>query len=311
MRPFALIAFIAFALPSSPDPTASFHYQRLVTPPTGAPAGPACVVLDATVFSHAEPGLRDLRLFQDGAELPFAIEESFDKRALEHDRTPPDDRSLYEVASREPAWDRAPLPAGISGLDNPLQNHAQAAYSNDFRLPPRVPVERIRLDPAPGTAEHISIIASPVGLSSQERIAGTLSPEQPTLPVTLGANLQTEAKVLVTINGASRPIRAVLLEMRRRSLCYQPRTASAPVLLLGNPALSAPQYDYARRFSTETPLPLATLGPLTANPAFRAPERSSVLRSRHAQWQIAVLVSGSLFLLSATHLLNQKKGPLR
>lgn len=49
-----------------------FKYQRAIEnlPPH---AGQACMVVDAGIFTHAAPGLADLRLYRDGTETPFAI----------------------------------------------------------------------------------------------------------------------------------------------------------------------------------------------------------------------------------------------
>ena len=48
-----------------------FRYQRTLTLPSGP--GQACVVIDAPVFAHAAPSLKDLRLYQDTREVPYAI----------------------------------------------------------------------------------------------------------------------------------------------------------------------------------------------------------------------------------------------
>jgi hypothetical protein len=52
-----------------------FRYQRPVQLPAGA-AGQACVVLDPILFSHAAPGLTDLRLYNGAVEAPYAIQTS-------------------------------------------------------------------------------------------------------------------------------------------------------------------------------------------------------------------------------------------
>jgi hypothetical protein len=46
------------------------RYQRTVTT---SGAGQNCVVIDPQIFPHAAPSLRDLRLYQDGREVPYAI----------------------------------------------------------------------------------------------------------------------------------------------------------------------------------------------------------------------------------------------
>jgi hypothetical protein len=63
---------------SAPDAKAAsahLRYQRTVFLPTageGQARGQACATLDAQVFAHAAPSLKDLRLFHGAAELPYA-----------------------------------------------------------------------------------------------------------------------------------------------------------------------------------------------------------------------------------------------
>jgi hypothetical protein len=56
--------------PVTADPQ-FFRYQRTITVPTGA--GQSCAVIDPQVFSHAAASLKDLRLYQGGHEVPYAI----------------------------------------------------------------------------------------------------------------------------------------------------------------------------------------------------------------------------------------------
>jgi len=58
-----------------------FRYQRPVPIPTPK-GGQACMPLDAAVFAHAAPGLPDLRLYHEGAEVPYLL----------HQATPPDQK---------------------------------------------------------------------------------------------------------------------------------------------------------------------------------------------------------------------------
>ena len=56
--------------PATADPQ-YFRYQRTITTPAGA--GQSCAVIDPQIFPHAAPSLKDLRLYQDGHEVPYAI----------------------------------------------------------------------------------------------------------------------------------------------------------------------------------------------------------------------------------------------
>jgi hypothetical protein len=67
------LLLLAFAAPT-PE-IRYFRYQRPVQLPAGA-AGQACVVLDPILFSHAAPGLTDLRLYSGAAETPYAVQTS-------------------------------------------------------------------------------------------------------------------------------------------------------------------------------------------------------------------------------------------
>ena len=48
-----------------------FRYQRAVTVSAGT--GQSCAVIDPQIFPHSAPSLKDLRLYQDGREVPYAI----------------------------------------------------------------------------------------------------------------------------------------------------------------------------------------------------------------------------------------------
>lgn len=48
-----------------------FRFQRNVIPTTGR--GQACSVIDPAIFPNAAPSLKDLRLYQNGHEIPYAI----------------------------------------------------------------------------------------------------------------------------------------------------------------------------------------------------------------------------------------------
>jgi hypothetical protein len=69
---FLLALLLWQAAPGPETSTADQHflrYQRDVT----LFASPACAVLDPQIFPHAAPSLKDLRLYHDGHEVPYAI----------------------------------------------------------------------------------------------------------------------------------------------------------------------------------------------------------------------------------------------
>jgi hypothetical protein len=70
----ALLLFWQVAVPSPDSSTAVqqySRYQRTITLAGGA--GQSCAVLDAQIFPHAAPSLKDLRLYQGAQEIPYVI----------------------------------------------------------------------------------------------------------------------------------------------------------------------------------------------------------------------------------------------
>lgn len=56
-----------------------FRYER----PVQKSSGQSCMALDAGIFSHAEPQRADLRLYRDGAEIPFALSTAAPEETVE------------------------------------------------------------------------------------------------------------------------------------------------------------------------------------------------------------------------------------
>ena len=171
-----------------------------------------------------------------------------------------------------------------------------------FALPERVPVERISFDLAPSFTANFSrdvhIFDRPQGApaTSGETLSGNIfrvrltqagreiRQQQLSIPATLGSNLQDPATAEVVIeNGddAPLPVTAVRLEMRQRNLCFDSPNAQPLTLFYGDPALAAPQYDYARLFSAATHIHPAQLGPEQLNPAYRPRPDTRPLTERH------------------------------
>jgi len=70
-----LLVLLLWQANSAPEAsTADQHYlryQRAVSSPSGP--GQTCAVIDPSIFPHAAPSLKDLRLYQDSHEVPYAI----------------------------------------------------------------------------------------------------------------------------------------------------------------------------------------------------------------------------------------------
>jgi len=165
----------------------------------------------------------------------------------------------------------------------------------EFNLPANVPVDRIVFEPT----------ASPSVFSRDVTVSATAIPQKPadeqTPPpysVTTTGNLlrvhtteegrrideerltvesppeqfDTPSKMTITIaNGDDVPVsfRSVRLEMLERALCFDAATGATYTLYYGDPALSTPQYDYARLFSHRPNALQATAAAEQPNVAFQ------------------------------------------
>jgi Protein of unknown function (DUF3999) len=174
-----------------------------------------------------------------------------------------------------------------------------------FALPERIPIERISFALAPDFKSNFSrdirISDRPAGTppAAGENIAGTIlrvrltqagreiREQQLSIPATIGSNLQSAATVEVAVengNDTPLPITAMRLEMRQRKLCFDAPPTSGPLTLYyGDPALTAPQYDYARLFSTAGSVSTAELGSEQRNPAYRPRPDTRPITERHPE----------------------------
>src|SRR5882762_3569833 len=78
--------------------TSSFRWLRTLRVLSPGRNPVACAVLDAEIFAHTAPALRDLRLFRGAKEVPYAVEESYDEQSLLSGITKTTDRSFYETS---------------------------------------------------------------------------------------------------------------------------------------------------------------------------------------------------------------------
>ena len=207
------------------------------------------------------------------------------------------------------------VPSMIVGAEVPPSREAQILYSLVaetslittvgresrvlFAIPPRVPVERVSFQLAPGFKGNFSrdVRVTAIAQSEAKRAEDDRAPlpetvggnilrvhateagreirsEELGFPATLGANLQSPAKVDVAIeNGDDQPlpIASVRLEMRQRKICFEvPGGVAALALYYGDPRLAAPVYDYDRLFAVSDKALVAELGAETLNRDFRA-----------------------------------------
>jgi hypothetical protein len=107
--------------------------------------------------------------------------------------------------------------------------------------------------------------------------------------------MQSAATVEVEVDNGDDtplPINAVRLEMRQRKICFDISSSQPLTLYYGDPALTAPQYDYARLFSPSDAMRTAQLGPEQLNPAYRDRPDSRPLTDRHPHllWIVLLVV---------------------
>lgn len=190
-----------------------------------------------------------------------------------------------------------------------------------FSLPERVPVERISFILSPefkgNFSRDIVVTSHAQGTpaSAGETIYGNIlrvrlnqggreiRQQQLSLPATLGSNLQSAAEVEVAINNGDDqplPVKEVRLEMRQRNLCFDAASTDAVTLFYGDPALAAPQYDYARTFSSGTGVHVAQMGVEEKNPVYieRPDTRAATERHPELVWVVFLIVICLLALIA-------------
>ena len=223
-------------------------------------------------------------------------------------------------------------PQMVLGVTVPPSREAQSLYTTaaattaitqrghqsiaTFNLPERIPIERISVD-IPTTfkanfSRDVRISDRPsdtpdTPAAASETLAGTIfrvhlmqsgreiRQQQLSVPATLGSNMQSPATVEVAIdngNDTPLPIAAVRLEMRQRKLCFDALTTQPLTLFYGDPALTAPQYDYARLFSPSREIHTAQLSSEHLNPTYRdrPDQRPLTERRPHLLWIVLLAV---------------------
>jgi hypothetical protein len=94
----------------------------------------------------------------------------------------------------------------------------------------------------------------------------------------------TPTKWTVTIeNGDDAPLRleSVQLQMLERKLCFEAEGVSSYILYYGDPALTAPSYDYAKLFTLQANATRVTAGAEQANPAYQPRPDTRPFTERH------------------------------
>lgn len=294
MRTFLLIAAALLAaqtasMPARKVDVSPFRWMRSIRIVPSSGAVP-CAPLDGSLFHLAEPALRDLRLTQAGHALPYVIEESYDEHSLDTGITVAADRSFYSTVATVP----------LSGNDAMLQAN--------LILPARIPVERIRLLQA-HPKSSASILVDAKLPEATESVQGTLHPGIAVFPITLGANLQKDATVTITLQHSGIPSGTnIALEMRRRWICFSPAGEADIMLYFGAEGMHGQSSDFATHFTMPLHPALAELGPLQSNPAFH------MHTMQRPPWLLRAIVIMALLLMAnlavAIYLLAKPKRPM-
>jgi hypothetical protein len=294
-------------------------------------------IATATVTGENSPG-------SDGTRLGEFTLFDLTTQHLSHSTTLPLQESSFPYLHVELDVSPAPGPVGpkvspqmVRGASVPPSREAQTLFAlaavakavtqrgkqtvAHFRLPERVPVERVTFELAPefkGNFSRDVVVtdhAQGMSPSAGETIYGTIlrvrlnqagreiRQQQLSVAATLGSNLQSAAEVEVVVNNGDDqplPITAVRLEMRERKLCFDASSLDPITLFYGDAALAAPQYDYARTFAASAVVHPAEVGPEQQNPVYTTRPDSRALTERHPElvWIIFLAVICALAVIA-------------
>jgi hypothetical protein len=201
-----------------------------------------------------------------------------------------------------------------------------------FTVPARVPVDRIAFTPdelPANFSRDVRIAVAPA--NGPEPTEAAESPRSATFSGNLlrihatqnghrideerlevdapGEDFGTPAKWTITIdNGDDAPLmlKSVRLQMLERNLCFEATGSARYTLFYGDPALAAPQYDYARLFTPEADASQATAGPEQQNPLYQSRPDERPFTEKHPAllWTALIVV---IALLGAIALRSTKQ----
>jgi Protein of unknown function (DUF3999) len=191
----------------------------------------------------------------------------------------------------------------------------------NFNVPAHVPVEHVTFALQPEFATNFSREVRLTARSSQtedsaaaETIPGEIQrvrlpadalghevrSEQLSIEALVAANLRSDATIDVALeNGGDTPLplRAVLLQMRQRKICFDAEPGGSYVLRYGaaEPVYTR-VYDYARLFQAAAAAASVTMGAEMLNPDFRKEQEQQPYKDRHPEllWVALLLVIGVL-----------------
>jgi hypothetical protein len=212
-----------------------------------------------------------------------------------------------------------------------------------LEVPPNIPVDRILFEPGPQPANFsrdVTITVAPADAKRERRERNDLTDRDQFFPVSTSGNLlrlhtiRNGHKIdeenlsidpptyaasfapgsgtiwTITVHNqddAPIDIRSVTLQMIARTLCFDAAPGAAYTLYYGDPALTAPHYDYAALFTPDKTAARASLGPALLNPRYQPRPDTRPFTEKHpALLWIALLavifLLGVIALRSAKHL---------
>jgi hypothetical protein len=187
----------------------------------------------------------------------------------------------------------------------------------EFIVPTHVPVDRIAFTPGatpsmfsrdvtisvalvappPATerAESLQTVASSASLLRVHNVQNGKRIDEERLTIDApGPDLATTAKWTITIdNGDDAPLtlKSVRLQMLERTLCFEAEGNTRYTLFYGDPALTAPHYDYATLFTSLADASLAMAGPEQSNTAYQSRPDDRPFTEKHPSLLWAALIA--------------------
>jgi hypothetical protein len=171
----------------------------------------------------------------------------------------------------------------------------------------RITVTPVTQSPPTDTAESPQTIASGNLLRVHRTQSGHKIDEERLAIDAPWTDFGRPEKWTITIdNGDDIPLQlaSVQLQMLARNLCFEATGGAGYALFYGDPALSAPRYDYSTLFSMQADASSISAGPEQSNPEFQPRPDDRPLTERHpallwAALVIVIVLLGTIALRSA------------
>jgi len=202
----------------------------------------------------------------------------------------------------------------------------------EFTVPAHVPVDRIvfaagaapasfsrevgiavapaMASPATEGAEPARTVTAAGSLLRVHRVQNGQRIDEERLTIDAPAtDFDAPAKWTVTIdNGDDAPLtlESVRLQMLERSVCFEAAVDKRITLFYGDPALTAPRYDYAALFASQADAAAVPVGPEQPNPAYRSRPDERPFSEKHPALLWIVLI-GVVALLGGIALRSAKR----